>query len=564
MDSIMTALSGGYVKPGLAGDPSYSDVLPTGTSMYSVDSTKMPTEAAWEAAKNIVDQQLKEYYQKHHKFPDLVGLVMWGTEMLRTECISIAQFLYYLGVKPTWSTTGDGTVTGVSLMKLSELTITLDNGKVIHRPRVDVFTTAVTSNSYWIKLMNDAVKLANNAKESTKVNYVKLHYAQHHDLSRIFGLPGAILEGTGISDYLPNTAKWENTNVITDLAEIYLFRISNAWDTDKNNQTVVSKDLSTFEYLLKNNDLVTQNIDSTWRLLDSNDYYDWLGGMVLACQYEGGNPDTSVVDIRNKNNIITRTLANELREEVRTNLNPSYYSPLLDSASGWIEYSNKFENLFGFAMIAKNTDGTSVVSDGLWNMAANTLLGKDFDVNADYKAVGWTNMGGWVLEAAYSGVWTDAPQQTVTQLANKYIEAYIKYGVTCCHHTCANINFNNWLMMSSSLSQSQLQQFADMINAATGQTLTVPGTDTSTESSSNSQSGAAGAASSVGDDPSNGNPSQSAGSSGSKAHEITTQNPNSGSSNSSTPIIAIIGVICLLGLVGVGYFRENIMNFFKK
>lgn len=566
MDSIINALNGGYVKPGLAGDPSYSAVLPTGTSMYSVDSTKMPTEAAWEAAKKIVDKQLVDYYQKHHKFPDTVGLVMWGTELLRTEGISIAEFLYYLGVTPTWSKAGNGDVTGVSLISLSNLTITLDNGKVIHRPRIDVYATAVTSNSDWLKLMNDAVHKVNAAKENTSVNYVKKHYAQQHSLDRIFGLPGAVLEGTGISDYLPNTNKWENSPSVTkDLAEIYLSRISNAWTADKNGNIIVSKNLNTFKYLLKNTDLVTQNIDSTWRLLDSNDYYDWFGGLVLASQYMGGNPDTSVVDIRDKNNIVTRSLSEELNFEVRSMLlNPTYQNALLGSASGWLEYSNKYENLFGFALINNNPDGTSVVSGGTWKLLANNLLGSNLNVNADFKAVGFQNMAGWVIYAAYKGVWSNADSKTITQLANKYIQTVIQYGVTCCHHTCANINFNNFLITSSSLSTAQLQQFAQIMNAATGQTLSVNAANTAGTQNSNSQSGSSGStAGSVGDDSSfksNGASSQSqdsAGSSGSKTHEITQQSPNSSSSQSSTPFIAIVGVICLLILVGVGYFRGN-------
>jgi cobaltochelatase CobN len=95
MEAIMTALSGGYVTPGLSGDPSYSDVLPTGTNIYSVDTTKMPSEAAWESAKKIVDQLLLDYYNEHGEFPETVALIMWGTELLRTEGIGTADFLYY-------------------------------------------------------------------------------------------------------------------------------------------------------------------------------------------------------------------------------------------------------------------------------------------------------------------------------------------------------------------------------------------------------------------------------------------------------------------------------------
>ncbi len=565
MESIMNALSGGYIIPGLAADPSYADVLPTGTSMYSLDTTKMPTEAAFNAAKRIVDKQLVEYYQKYGKFPELVTIIMWGTELLRTEGIGIAQFLYYMGVTPTWSETGD--VNGIKLIKLSELTIKLDNGKVIKRPRIDVMTTAVTSNVNWLSLMVDAVKLVNSVNESTSVNYIKKHYAQHKSLDRIFGLPGAILEGTGVSDFLPNTSKWENSpDMIKDAAEIYLSRISNAWTVDENGRIVVSSNRNTFEYLLKNTDLITQNIDSTWRFLDSSDYYDWFGGALLAAQYLGNNPDTSVVDIRDKNNIITRDLAGELEFETRGMLlNPKYQDGLLNSGpSGWLEYAARIENLFAFNAINKNIYGGNLVSDSMWDQIAQTLLSSKFNVDADYKAVSFQSMAGWLITAAYKGMW-NADSKVITDLANKFIKS-TEYGVTCCHHTCANVNFNNYLVSKSSLNVDQLQQYAEAMFLATGMSLTVGSTGNPPQSDQNSGSSSSQSSqsSSTPGESSGSAPAQPAGSSGSKAHEITTENPGSSGSNTSTPSIAIIGVILLMCLVGVGYFRTSIMDFLKK
>ncbi len=47
-ESILKALSGGeYVLPGLAVDPAYGESLPTGRNIYTTDTTKMPSQAAW-------------------------------------------------------------------------------------------------------------------------------------------------------------------------------------------------------------------------------------------------------------------------------------------------------------------------------------------------------------------------------------------------------------------------------------------------------------------------------------------------------------------------------------
>ena len=47
-----------------------------------------------------------------------------------------------------------------------------------------------------------------------------------------------------------------------------------------------------FGALLTNVDLITQNFDSTWRFLDSDDYYDWFGGMKNAADIFKTNGDT--------------------------------------------------------------------------------------------------------------------------------------------------------------------------------------------------------------------------------------------------------------------------------
>nr|WP_319372959.1 cobaltochelatase subunit CobN [uncultured Methanobacterium sp.] len=580
LEAIMTALSGGYIVPGLAGDPSWTDCLPTGTSMFSTDSTKMPSEAAWESAKKIVNKQLVQYYQEHGTFPDTVTLIMWGTELLRTEGIGMAQFLYFLGVKPNWE--ADGTVTGVQLINLSDLTITLDNGTVINRPRIDVLALAVTSNVDWIKLMNDAVYLVNATNESADVNFVKKHYAEVPSLNRVFGLPGNVLEGTGMSDFLPNTSKWDSLSDLSEKAANIVFsRISYAW-TANGNKVSVTQDLTTFKYLLKNTDIITQNIDSTWRLLDSSDYYDWLGSAVFLSQSLGANPDVMIPDIRNMNQITIRSLSEELNFETNSMLlNPKYYNALLNEGpSGWLEYASKIENLFAFNAIAKDTNGNNLISDATMNLLANSLLSSAFNVNADYKAFAFQSMAGWLITAYIDGMWNADPN-TIKNLMNAYIPAVINYGVVCCHHTCANIDFNNKLIQGSSLSTDQLQQYADILKAATGMTLTVGSKSSqSTDSASSSQSGSASSSSTssgassgqstAGDQPSTSSDtgsessSDSTGADGSsKSYEVS-EKSSSSAPQSSTPIVAIVGVILLVGLVGFGYFGGDIMQFFKK
>ncbi|BDZ70911.1 cobaltochelatase subunit CobN [Methanobacterium petrolearium] len=571
-ESIMNALSGGYIIPGLSADPSYSDVLPTGTNIYSLDTTRMPSKAAWEAAKKIVDLQLKDYYQEHGEFPETIAQIMWGTELLRTEGIGIAQFLYYLGITPTWSITGNGVVTGIALMDLSELTITLDDGTVINRPRIDVFATAVIGNTDWLELLVGAVSLVNATDESTDVNFVKKHYAENPSLDRIFGLPGAVLEGTGVSNYFSNFSKWENSaSVIADCAEIYLSRISNAWTLDENGHIVVSSNRNTFEYLLRNTNLVTQNIDSTWRFLDSDDYYDWFGGALLACQYLGANPDTSIVDIRDQNNMVNRNLKEELEFEVQSMVNnPNYFGSLQNNPSGALQYASRVNNFVAFAMLTKDTDGNSVAGNGLMTSVANTILGSAFasGFDADFKAVAFQSIAASLLQSARKGTW-EADPELLQKLANEYLKSY-EVAVSCCHHTCGALALNNFAISISSLSMVQLQNFASIMYDATGEMVTLgsqgspsqptsPATSAASATSSGAQAGDQPSTSSDSGDQSSStstsdSSSESAGDSSSKSYEVSEKNSASGG-QSNMPIVAIIGVLILVGLIGVGYFH---------
>ncbi|MGB9844925.1 cobaltochelatase subunit CobN [Methanothermobacter tenebrarum] len=563
--NLLDALNGGFVEPGLAGDPAWNDVLPTGVNFYAANPKKMPTKAAWETAKKIVDKLLADYYKVHGKFPELVGMVMWGTELLRTDGLAIAEFLYLLGVKPEWNSNGDVKPEPV-LMSPSELKIVID-GVEMQRPRVDVFVTAVTGYQGWIDLMNRAVELAVSANDT--INYVKRHYDECQSLDRVFGLRGLVLEGTGVSDLLPNTSKWEATS---ELADVYLSRVSYAW---KSTATGISiqQNKGTFQYLLKNMDLMTQNLDSTWRLLDTDDYYDWFGGMLLASRQLGGNPETSLVDIRNKNNIATRSIKEEIELEIRSQLlNPKYMDSLLSSPSGWMEYASRYKNAFAVAVTSNS------ISEQLWTQMAENLLTPRFGAPGPYGAFAVQSMIGWVLEANRRGIWTPSNSGLVTKLVDKYIEIANQYGVVCCHHTCSNIVFNQWIVSVSSLNSAALQKFVGVFGAVTGVGITVPGQAstgtpgtpgapgpspgyTGTTGTGSQVSGrvgtfgtatlgvvAAGAAGSAGS--SSGGPGKTG-----KVFEVSAS--QSGGSGSQMPFYALLGVIGIVALIGAGYFLKG-------
>ncbi len=598
-NAILLALSGRYVKSGLFADPSYGDSIPTGYDGYASDPTRMPSQAAYESAVNIVNMLLANYYEQHGKWPELTSLILWGTEISRTEGIGVAEFMYFLGCKPVWSE--NGKVLGVEQIPIEELTLTLNNGSVVNRPRIDVFASMVTNNKDWITWMITSVNLALNATgEDESNNYVKKHYAENPTLDRLFGLPGNVLEGTGMSNLIPNTADWNISSVNEYAMDIYLTKVSYSWSLDENGNVVVTKQKDNYKYLLEKVDVVTQNFDSTWRLFDSDDYYDWFGGLynaanVLKEKSGKDKPDTAFFDIRNKNNYISRTYDEEISFEIRSKLlNPKYYEELSKTAAGMNSLASNMQNMYG-SLVLSGEKLNKELGDQLAQRNLDALTGaKDATL-----APAAQSMAGWQIYMADQGLW-EGDASTVQKLVDAYMQSVIEYGVACCHHTCKNLAWNAKIIQMSSLTPAQKEKFAEILAQATntdplyqmdkesngqqgntgdsnnGQsdngnknanTLT---NNTSQEQSDGSSSGGRTA---YGIDPSESGDAKStadaqssqdassgaAGAGGAKSYELSEKSASKSASatESSMPIFVIVAVIVLIAIFLVGYWRKN-------
>lgn len=589
-NAIMLALSGRYVKSGLFADPSYGDSIPTGYDGYASDPTRMPSHAAFESAVKIVDMLLANYYEQHGKWPELTSLILWGTEISRTEGIGVAEFLYLLGCKPVWA--DNGKVLGVEQIPLSDLNITLNDGSVVNRPRIDVFASMVTNNKDWITWMLTAVNMAANATgEDETNNYVKKHYAENPTLDRLFGLPGNVLEGTGMSNLLPNTADWNISTVNKYATDIYLSKVSYSWTLDEKGHIVVKNEKENYKYLLKKVDVITQNFDSSWRLFDSDDYPDWFGGLynaaiVLKEQDGIERPDTAFFDIRNKNNYISRTYEQEMEFEIRSKLlNPKYYDVLSKTPGGMNTLASNMQNMY-MVLVLSNGQLNKQLGDQLAQRNLEALAGaKDATL-----APAAQSMAGWQIYMADQGLW-DGDAATVQKLVDAYMQSVIDYGVACCHHTCKNLAWNAKIIQLSSLTPAQKQKFAEILAQATntdplyqmdqsgesqGQSgnqnngnnnANVLTNDTSQQQSEQSSSGGSTAAGNDGSQPgtaktaSDSQSSQDASSSAgsSKAYEISEKSTakSVSATESSMPIFVIVAVIALIVIFLAGYWRND-------
>ena len=600
-NAILLALEGRYVKSGLFADPSYGDSIPTGYDGYASDPTRMPSPAAYASAVRIVDMLLANYYEEHGKWPELTSLILWGTEISRTEGIGVAEFMYFLGCKPVWA--DNGKVLGVEQIPLEELTITLNNGSVVNRPRIDVFASMVTNNKDWITWMLRAVEFAAYAEgENETNNYVIKHYKEYPHLDRLFGLPGNVLEGTGMSNLIPNTADWSIESINEYAMDVYLNKVSYSWTLDEKGNVVVTKQRETYEYLLDNVDVITQNFDSSWRLFDSDDYYDWFGGLynaanVLKEKSGKDKPDTAFFDIRNKNKYISRTYQEELEFEIRSILvNPQYYNALVKTPAGMNAYASRFQNFYATTVL-----GGEKLNKQLGNQLADTVLGINSGVNSNTLAAGSQSSMAWMIYMAQQGLW-DGDASTVQKLVDAYMQSVIDYGVACCHHTCKNLAWNAEIIQLSSLTPSQKQKFAEILAQATetdplyqmdqkpqepinqgtqgqgfnngenGNQNANALTNSSSQQSQSDGSNSGGKTAAGADASQSGNAKSAAdasdsqdtssggeGSDGAKSYEISEKSASKSASSteSSMPIFVIIAVIVLIAIFLVGYVRKD-------
>ena len=167
-EALVRALDGRYVEPSSGGEvPGDWNVLPTGRNMASTDVRMLPRVSAQRKAEATVRQLLDAAVAKRGALPEAVGVVLWGSEMLESEGVGIAQALALLGARVAKD--HYGRAERVELIPLAEL----------GRPRIDILanTSTVFKNTFpiAIRLIHDAARLAAGADEPPEQNFVRKH-----------------------------------------------------------------------------------------------------------------------------------------------------------------------------------------------------------------------------------------------------------------------------------------------------------------------------------------------------------------------------------------------------
>ncbi|WP_456483630.1 cobaltochelatase subunit CobN [Methanopyrus kandleri] len=474
LDNLVNFLRGGHVPTGGFGEPLWNPkAYPTGRNGVPFDPYTLPTPEAWEVAKRLMDDFLARYYRVYGRWPETVPIVLFASHELTSGGLGIAQVLYLLGVKPVWDP-DSGKVLGVELIPLDELKVRVGN-RWINRPRIDVValcTAVLDSFEPVVQLLAAAFRLASEAEEPLEYNHRRKHYLELLKLgvpeplaaTGVFGEPPGDIQGTGVNRLVElgwseltrglgvNERESVDARFSERIAEIFESRVAYAFTVtgNPNGSKLLREELTGYEaavkaveafrYLASTVDAVIDQVVNAFNVIDVNDYYSWIGGMVTYVRLiRKKEPLVFLTVARDPTTAHVQTLAERLAIEVRTELlSPSWWEALMAHGSdvGWHEVMKRVQNIVG---IAVTTTQVRPMVQTLLTEVASTIL----SALERYRPItpkGWAEVQStlsWLVEAVRVGLWKP-DRNTLKALVRAWAEVTARYGPSTCHHTSLN------------------------------------------------------------------------------------------------------------------------------
>ncbi|MBW4666014.1 MAG: magnesium chelatase subunit H [Cyanomargarita calcarea GSE-NOS-MK-12-04C] len=352
---LLQGLAGEYILPGPGGDPIRNpDVLPTGKNIHALDPQSIPTSAAVQSAKVVVDRLItRNRSENNGNYPETIACVLWGTDNIKTYGESLAQIMWMIGVRPVADALGR--VNKLELISLEEL----------GRPRIDVvINCSGVFRDLFINQMNlldQGVKMAAEADEPLSMNFVRKHaLAQAEEMGINLRQAATRVFSNASGSYSSNinlaveNSTWESE---AELQEMYLSRKSFAFSAD--NPGTMEQTRKIFESTLKTADATFQNLDSSEiSLTDVSHYFDSdPTKLVTSLRADGKAPASYIADTTTANAQV-RTLSETVRLDARTKLlNPKWYEGMLSHGyEGVRELSKRLVNTMGWSATAGAVD----------------------------------------------------------------------------------------------------------------------------------------------------------------------------------------------------------------
>ena len=416
MGNLLSGLEGGYVRAGPSGSPTRGlvNVLPTGRNFYSVDPKALPSQLSWEVGQALADDLLRRYLDEEGRYPESVGIVVWGTAAMRTQGDDVAEILALLGVKPVWNEESRR-VTGLQVLPLEEL----------DRPRIDV---TVRISGFFrdafpnlISLLDDAFTTVAALDEPDDMNLLKKHAGEEKTegvderraTTRIFGSkPGAY--GAGLLP-LMDARNWRTDD---DLAEVYA--VWGGYAYGRGLDGIEAREA--MESNLRRTEIAVKNIDNREHdLFDSDDYFQYHGGMIAAVRaLTGRDPKAYIGDSADPSRVKTRDLSEEARRVFRSRVaNPKWIVAMQRHGyKGAFELSATVDYLFGYDATA------GVVEDWMYNDVTRKYVLDEEVREFMQQSNPWAlrAISERLLEAAQRGLWSEPDTEELEALKQVYLE----------------------------------------------------------------------------------------------------------------------------------------------
>jgi cobaltochelatase CobN len=339
---------------------------------------------------------------------------------MRTHGDDVAEILALLGVRPLWHPESQR-VTGTEVIPLTEL----------GRPRIDV-TVRISgffrdAFPHLVALLDDAIATVAALDEAPEDNHVAAHaradaerlagelgadVAWRRATTRVFGSkPGAY--GAGLLQLL-DAGDWRGD---ADLAEVY-----EAWGGYGYGRGLCGAPAAdAMRDCYRRIQVAVKNVDNREHdILDSDDYYQYHGGMVATVRaLAGREPAAYLGDTSDPSRVVARTLAEETRRVFRARVaNPRWIASMIRHGyKGAAELSATVDYLFGYDAT------TGVAADWMYEQVAECYL-LDADVASFMsRSNPWAAraIAERLIEAADRGLWTEPSDATLGAIRDRFL-----------------------------------------------------------------------------------------------------------------------------------------------
>jgi magnesium chelatase subunit H len=298
------------------------------------------------------EQQAELLLSKHETYPNSVAMVLWGSDNIKSDGLSIAQAMALMGAMPKFD--DYGRLCGAELIPLSDL----------GRPRIDVLMTL--SGIFrdllplQVRMLASAAYKASLAEEPLDMNFIRANTLKHQKEMNI-DIKSAALRvfsnaegayGSNVS-HLIDTSSWDDEE---ELADTFNNRKGFAYDLDGK----CTKQSELLSSALKKVDFAYQNLESVELGVTTIDhYFDTLGGISRAVKKaNGGDAIPVYIGDQTRGDAAVRTLSEQINLETRTrSLNPKWFEPLLQHGhEGVRQIEAQITNTLGWSATTGQVD----------------------------------------------------------------------------------------------------------------------------------------------------------------------------------------------------------------